>query len=50
VEQGTQRILGALQHLLAPRRQILARAVDVEIQHRHGGLIGAGFPPFAAFR
>src|SRR5207245_11391338 len=31
-------------------RQILAGAVDVERQHRHGGLVGATLAPAAAFR
>src|SRR5262245_45699737 len=47
MERLPQLALGALEHPLLRGAQALAGAVDVEIEHRHGGLIGRGLPPLA---
>src|SRR5262249_36061161 len=46
-EDLAQFVLCRVQRFLAARRQRLAGAVDVEIQHRHGRLKGAGLAPLA---
>jgi hypothetical protein len=40
MEGLAQLILGAFQYPPAHLRQIAAGAIDIEIQHRHGGLVG----------
>src|SRR5207237_9286527 len=45
-----QLVLGRLQPGPTPLRQLLARAIDVEREHRHGGAIGIRLPPLAVFR
>src|SRR5215831_11141820 len=47
MERLPQLALGALEHPLLRGAQALAGAVDVEIEHRHGGLVGRGLPPLA---
>src|SRR5882724_6100441 len=44
-----QRVLGAIQHPAPRRRQVLARAVDVERQHRKRGAIRIRLAPLAVF-
>ena len=49
-EYLTQFVFGTFENALAFFRKIFAGAVDVEVQHRHGGLIWFRFATFAAFR
>jgi hypothetical protein len=44
-----QLLFGILQYPLPHLRKIFTGAVDVKIQHRHGGLIRRPLAPFAAF-
>ena len=50
MEDVPQLTLGALEHPLLRGAQALAGAVDVEVEHGHGGLIGRGLPPLAPKR
>ena len=46
-ENMAQLALGALQNILAMRTQTRATAVDIEIEHRHRGLIRRALAPAA---
>jgi hypothetical protein len=48
-KQFPKLVFCAFQHLFLPRAQSPASAIEIEIQHRHGGLIGLGLAPWAGF-
>src|SRR5690606_3049691 len=50
VEGAAQLGLRTFEHLAPVGRQIAAGAVDVEVQHGHGGLQRRAFAPGAGFR
>src|SRR5471032_2326733 len=47
-ERFTQAFLGVIQNGPTRFRQVSSGAIDVEIQHRHGGLERRAFAPVAA--
>src|SRR5207253_7618563 len=48
-EDVAQFVFGSLEDASSAFGKVLAGAIDVEVQHRHGGLIRLGLAAFAAF-